>query len=150
MPVSTARVERLTLAEAQDRLPFALSRPAYLPPGYHLQEVNSHTYPDLPEWVPQPIFVDLIYGNDAGQTCTLRIYPITLGEKASISGLNLETTSIEKVQDLDVNGQPGVLLQVGSNWQQVVWEKNDTILALWATNLDREELLKVARSVDSR
>lgn len=139
--------QQLTLAQARDLLPFAIPQPAYLPPGYRLQEVGSYTYPDLPEWVPQPILVDLVYGNGAGQSCTLRIYPIMLGEEASISGVNLAATSVEKVQDLEINGQPGVLLRVGSAWQEVVWEQGDLVLALWAPDLPEEELLRIARSV---
>jgi hypothetical protein len=134
--------ETWTLEEAQKRLPFALPQPAYLPAGYRFRAVYSYTYPDLPEWVPQPVLVDVDYGN-----LTLRVYPIMLGEDASISRLNLETTSVEKVQDLDVNGQPGVLLRAGDTWQEIVWEQGDLVLALWARDLSEEELLAVARSV---
>jgi len=138
----TAIRESWTLEEAQERLPFALPQPAYLPEGHRLQAVHSYTYPDLPEWVPQPVLVDMDYGD-----LTLRIYPILLGEEASISRLNLEATSVEKVQDLEINGQPGVLLRVGDHWQEVVWEQDDLVLALWAPDLPEEELLAVARSV---
>jgi len=144
--------EEMTLAEAQTRVSFALPRPTELPPGYHLRLVNGYSYPDLPPWMPQPFFVELVYEDDAGQTCTLRLYPITLGERASISGLNLEAAPIQDVRDVEVNGQPGVLLQLGSErggpvWQEVVWEQGDLILALSATDLKAEELLRVARSV---
>jgi hypothetical protein len=138
----TATRETWTLAEAQARLPFALPQPAYLPEGHRLQAVYSYTYSDLPEWVPQPVFVDLDYGD-----LTLRVYPIMLGEEANISRLNLATTSVKKVQDLDINGQPGVLLQVGNAWQEVVWEQGDLVLALSAPDLPEAELLAVARSV---
>ncbi len=138
----TATRETWTMEEAQERLPFALPQPAYLPEGHRLQAVYSYTYPDLPEWVPQPVFVDVDYGD-----LTLRVYPIMLGEEASISRLNLETTSVEKVQDLRINGQPGVLLRVGDAWQEIVWEQGDLVLALSAPDLPEEELLAVARSV---
>jgi hypothetical protein len=138
----TAIREQWSLEEARDRLPFALPQPAYLPQGYRFRAVYSYTYPDLPEWVPQPVLVDVDYGN-----LTLRVYPIMLGEEASISRLNLETTSVQKVQDLEVNGQPGVLLRAGDTWQEIVWEQGDLVLALWAAHLSEEELLAVARSV---
>jgi hypothetical protein len=51
------------------------------------------------------------------------------------------------VQDLEINGQPGVLLRVGDAWQEIVWEQGDLILALSAPDLPEEELLAVARSV---
>ena len=147
----TAVRERWTLEEAQKRLPFALPQPAYLPEGHRLQAVYSYTYPDLPEWVPQPVFVDMDYSiperSGVDGNLTLRVYPIMLGEEASISRLNLETTSVEKVQDLEINGQPGVLLRVGDAWQEVVWEQGDLVLALWAPDLSEDELLAVARSV---
>jgi hypothetical protein len=75
-----------------------------------------------------------------------------LSEEANISGLNLKATSIRDTQPIDVNGQPGVLLQLdtggaGDGWQEAVWEHEDLILALSATDLRESELLAVARSV---
>jgi hypothetical protein len=75
-----------------------------------------------------------------------------LGDHASISGMNLEAAPIQDVQDVDVNGQAGVLLQLGTEelqtaWQEVVWEQGDLILALYGTNLTQAELLRIARSV---
>ena len=82
----------------------------------------------------------------------MRLYPIMLGEQASISGLDLQATSIQGAEDVDVSGQPAVLLQIGSDraglvWREVVWEHEDLILALSADNLSEAELLRVARSV---
>jgi hypothetical protein len=151
-PGTTAVRQVLTLEEAQALVPFAISQPAYLPPGYSLQGVNGFSYPDLPPWVPQPLFVEVVYGDESGQECTLRLYPIVLGDQSSISGLNLEATLIREVQDVDVNGQPGVLLRLGPDWaenawQEVVWEQEDLLLALSASNLSEEELLRIARSI---
>jgi hypothetical protein len=149
---STAIRQSLTLAQAQDLVPFAIPQPAYLPPGYRLREVVSYSYPDLPAWVPQPLFVELIDGDQEGHEIALRVYPITLGDQASISGLNLEASPIQDVQDVEVNGQPGVLLKLGpdrakASWQEVVWEQGALILALSATNLTEQDLLRIAASV---
>jgi hypothetical protein len=149
---STAISQRLTLAQAETQIPFAIPQPGYLPPGYSLYEVISHTYPDLPAWVPQPFSVDLVYRDGKGQEFSLRLYLIMLSDQASISRMNLEATPIKDVQDVDVNGQPGVLLQLGPEkgvavWQEVVWEQGDLILALSAADLSEVELLHVARSV---
>ncbi len=141
--------QQMTLEEAQSLVAFEIPEPAHLPPGYVLQEVNGHSYPDLPAWVPQPFSVELTYGDDAGGFLHLRIYPIILGSEASISGLNLEATSVEKVQDLVVDGQQGVLLHVGGgDWQEVVWEHGSLILALSSDDLAEAELLQVAQSVE--
>jgi hypothetical protein len=142
----------LSLDEAQALLPVAIPQPAYLPSGYSLREVSSHTYPDLPAWIPQPIFVELLYGDSSEGQATLRVYPIMLGDHASISGMNLEAAPIQGVQDVDVNGRAGVLLQLGTEqhetaWQEIVWEQGDLILALYGTNLTQAELLRIARSV---
>ncbi len=144
--------EHLTLGEAQALVPFTIPRLAYLPSGYSLRQVTSHTYPDLPAWIPQPFFVELVYGDSAGGQATLRVYPIMLGDHASISGLNLEAAPIQGVQDVDVNGQAGVLLQLGTQehqtaWQEIVWEQDDLILALYGANLTEADLLRIARSV---
>ncbi len=148
----TAIRQSLTLEQAQAQVPFEIPQPAYLPPGYHLRGVTSYSYPDLPPWVPQPFFLDLVYTDDAGRECTLRLYPIALGDGASIAGMNLEAAPIQQVQDVDVNGQPGVLLRLGSGgdgpgWQELVWEQGDLILALSAPDLSEAELLRMARSV---
>lgn len=151
--VGRSTIERYaSLEEAQARVPFALVQPAYLPPGYRLRDIKSYTYPDLPTWLPQPLLAELVYEDQQGRQMLLQIYPILLGEQASISGLNLQAKPIQDVQDVTVGGQPGVLLQLGqerkeAGWQQVIWEHEDLILALTATGLDTAELLRVGGSV---
>jgi len=144
--------QSLTLEAAQAQVSFVIPQPTYLPAGYQRRSVESYSYPHLPAWVPQPFFVDLVYGDGAEHQLTLRIYPIVLGDQASISGLNLQAAPIRDVQDVAINDQAAVLLQLGSegsqtSWQEVVWEQGDLILALSATDLSKEELLRVARSV---
>lgn len=151
---TTAIPESMTLESAPDRLPFAILQPAYLPPGYQLQEVTGYTYPELPAWLPQPFSVELVYADDEGSEFTLCLYPIALGkdDRATISRINLEAAPIQDVREVDVAGRPGVLLQIGSggaeaSWQEVVWEQDDLVLALSTTDLSERELLRVARSV---
>jgi hypothetical protein len=149
---STALSQHLTLEEARAQVPFAIPEPGYLPSGYNLHEVVSHTYPDLPAWIPQPFSVELVYQDGKGHQLSLGLYLIMLSDQASISRMNLEATPIKDVQDVDVNGQQGVLLQLGAGkgaatWQEVVWEQGDLILALSTTDLRQAELLRVARSV---
>jgi hypothetical protein len=67
--------------------------------------------------------------------------------------MDLEAAPIQDVRNVDVNGQPGVLLRLGSGrteagWQEVVWEQDDLILALSALRLSEAELLRMARSVE--
>ena len=149
---STAVRESLTMDEARQRIAFAIPEPAYLPSGYELRAVDSYTYPDLPAWVPQPFFVELVYGNGHGDDLVLRVYSILLGDQASISGLNLQAAPIQEVRDVEVDGQPGVLLQLGHEpdqvvWQELVWEQDERILALSSADLSEADLLRIARSV---
>lgn len=151
---STVILKSLTLEQARDETRFPILQPAYLPPGYQLQEVVGHVYPDLPAWVPQPFSVELVYRDSRGSQLALRHYPITLSadDRAGISGMNLAASPIQDVLDVDVNGQPGVLLQLGSGrseptWQELIWEQDNLILALTATDLTEAELLCVSRSV---
>jgi hypothetical protein len=144
--------EPLSLEEAQALFPVIIPQPAHLPAGYSLHEIGSYTYPDLPAWIPQPFFIELVYAGTTDAQAILRVYPIMLGDHASISGLNLEAAPIQGVQDVDINGQAGVLLQLGTEeqeiaWQEVVWEHGDLILALYATDLTQNDLLRMARSV---
>jgi hypothetical protein len=144
--------ESLTLEQATAKVSFAIPQPAYVPPGYQLEDVINYTYPDLPAWEPQPLFLELVYGDQHGEELILRVYPIMLGDQASISGLNLQATSIQDVQDVDVNGRPGALMRLGTErtevvWQEVVWEQSDLILALSSDRLPEDELLRIARSV---
>ncbi len=149
---STAVQHRLTLDEAQALVSFAIPQPGYLPAGFELTAVHTYHYPDLPAWVPQPLFVELVYGDAQGRSCSLRVYPIMLGEETSISGLNLEAAPIRDVRDVDVGGKPGVFMHLGTDegdvaLREVVWEQDDLILALSAPALSEDELLRVARSV---
>ncbi len=146
--------QRLTLEEAADLVRFPIVQPAYLPAGYELEEVVGHSYPDLPAWVPQPFSIELIYRDSRGCELILRHFPITLSvhEEAGISGMNLAASPIQDVLDVDVNGKPGVLLQLGSGrgepvWQELIWEQDGLILALTSNDLTEAELLRVSRSV---
>jgi hypothetical protein len=76
-----------------------------------------------------------------------------LGDGASIASLNLRAPPIKHAKDVDVNGQPGVLLRQdrelsGAVWRELVWEQDGLILALSSVHLDEPELLNVARSID--
>ena len=149
---ATAVRESLELEEAQGQVPYAIPQPAYLPAGYRQAGVYGYTYPDLPAWVPQPFFLELVYRDDNGDELILRLYSIALGDEGSISKLNLQATSIQDARDVDVSGQAGVLLQFGTGragavWQEVVWEQEELILALSSTRLAEDELLRVARSI---
>jgi len=149
---STAVVADLTLEQAQAQVSFSIPQPADLPAGYGLSGVHSYSYPDLPAWIPQPFCIELVYGDGQGHQAALRLYPIALGDRASISRLNLEAAPIQDVRDVDVNGKPGVLLRLGDQgaatvWQEVVWEQGDLILALSAASLTEDELMGMARSV---
>ena len=149
---STATHESLTLAEAQGQVSYAIPQPAYLPSGYRLEGVKGYTYPDLPAWVPQPFFLELAYGDGEGNDLILRVYSIALGDEGSISSLDLQATAIQDARDVDLNGQAGVLLRLGTEragvvWQEVVWEQDELIVALSSAHLAEEELLRVARSV---
>jgi hypothetical protein len=146
---STAISRHLSIEEARAQIPFAIPEPSYLPAGYSFHELVSHTYPDLPAWIPQPFSVDLVYLDSEGNKITLGLYLIMLSDQASISRMNLEATSIKDVQNVEVNGQPAVLLQLGTGkeavtWQEVVWEHGDLILSLSAADLSQAELLRVA------
>lgn len=149
---ATAVRESLTLEEAQGQVSYAIPQPAYLPPGYRLVGVNGYTYPDLPAWVPQPFFLELLYEHGEGDELILRLYAISLGDEGSISEMNLQATSIQEAKDVDVNGSAGALLQLGNDragavWQELVWEQAELIVALSSAHLTEEELLQVARSI---
>jgi hypothetical protein len=146
VPATDAMQETWTLAEARASFSFSIPEPAYLPPGYTMQAVHSYTYPDLPAWVPQPLSVELVYGNGTN-TVSLLVYPIMLGQEATIRGIDLEATTIRDTRDVDVNGHPGVLMHLGTSWSEVVWEDGELILAVRSAGLAETELLRVARSV---
>ena len=145
----------LTLEDAQDLVSFAIPQPSYLPPGFRLEGVSTYVYPDLPTWVPQPFFVELIYHDGEGEELLLRVYSIALGDGASIASLNLRAPPVEDARDVEVNGQPGVLLQQdpdqsGAVWQELVWEQDELILALSSLDLDEPDLLSIARSIEGK
>ncbi len=148
-----AAIERtLHLEDAQTQVNFPIPQPAYLPPSHRLRGVKTYSYPDLPAWVPQPFSVELLYADDEGRELSLRLYPILLGDRASISHLNLEAAPIQDVREVDVNGQLGVLMRLGTvtervTWQEVVWEQDNLLLALSSAHLSEADLLRVARSV---
>ena len=146
--------QSLTLDEAAEQASFPVLQPAYLPPGYQLLEAVGHSYPDLPAWVPRPFSIELVFEDDEGAWFSLHMYPISLGSdtRAKVSGMNLEAAPIQDVRDVDVNGQPGMLLLLasggdGTGLKELVWEQDQVVLALSAVDLSETDLLRIARSV---
>jgi hypothetical protein len=144
--------QTLTLAEAQASVAFNIPQPGSLPPGFRLAAVYGYQYPDLSAWVPQPFFVELVYSDSEGKELLLQVYSIALSDGVSVSSLNLRAPPVEDVQDVEVNGQPGVLLRhdlepTGIELLELVWEQDDLLLALSSHHLDDLDLLDIARSI---
>jgi hypothetical protein len=128
----------------------APSLPRALPEGYALREMTAVSYPDLPEWISQPFYVELVYGLEEGAPgLWLREYQLLFREYGGIKGISAASTSVAHMEEVDVSGVRGAMLTFASqeDMHTLVWERDGLLLELKTDRLGEQELLEVARSV---
>jgi hypothetical protein len=148
MPATREPLDSLLAVElAMGRAP---SLPRTLPDGYVLREMTAVSYPELPEWISQPFYVELAYGLEGGALgLWLREYRLLFREYGEIKGIAAASESVSYMEEVDVSGVPGAMMTFSQdeNLHTVVWERDGLLLELKTDSLSKEELLQVAQSV---
>ena len=124
--------------------------PRTLPEGYVLREMAAVSYPDLPEWISQPFYVELVYGPEEGAPgLWLREYRLLFREYGGIKGISAAIKSVARMEEVDVSGVPGAMLTSSPEEEThtLVWERDGLLLELKTDCLSEQELLEVARMV---
>jgi len=134
------------------------SLPRSLPQGYVLTEIAAVSYPDLPPWISQPLFVEFCYGlRDEPPGLRLRQYRLLFRQGGQLSGVQVAGDAVAEFEPVDVSGVPGTLLTIAPRGDPagpasgqtytLLWERDGMLLELESDCLGKEELLSVARSV---
>jgi hypothetical protein len=142
-PLSDLLAVELTMGRAP-------SLPRNLPEGYALREMAAVSYPDLPEWISQPFYVELVYGPEEGAPgLWLREYRLLFREYGGIKGISAASESVAHMEEVDVSGVRGAMLTFSAEQEAhtLVWERDGLLLELKTDCLTEKELLEVARSV---
>jgi hypothetical protein len=138
-------------------MPRTFQVPAYLPDGYRLHRVSTSHFDELPAWV-QPLFIDVTYRREtAGFVWELayRQYFVSSGGPGTIEALTYPPEEFESVREVIVGGFPAVLLtkpsvspvQPSEQILHLVWERENAVFTLTATDLLPDELVRIAESV---
>ncbi len=126
----------------------APSLPKLLPEGYDLREMAAVSFPDLPAWISQPLYVELCYGTDqAPKAVCLREYRLLFREEGGI--LSYTQLGDSTIQPVDVAGVDGVLVTTYGDApsHSIVWERDGLLLELHSEILRKETLLEIAQTV---
>jgi hypothetical protein len=149
-PTRAVREPLRDLLAAELLMGRAPSLPKTLPEGYELIEIVAVSYPDLPAWISQPLFIEFGYGPE-GSSPGLRLhqYRLLFREYGGISAFRPASESISEFEIADVSGVPGVLLTFsrGDATYAVVWERDGLLLELETDRLEKAELLEIAQTV---
>ena len=134
--------------------------PKTLPEGYVLQEIAAVSFPDLPSWISQPLYVELCYGREgAPSDLRLRQYRLLFKQFGGISGVQFSGDTVVGLEEVDVGGVRGTMLTFAREGNQtglspadterrtVLWERDGLLIELEASDLPADELLLVAQSV---
>jgi hypothetical protein len=140
------------LLSAELKMGRAPALPKTLPQGFELQEIAAVSYPDLPEWISQPLFLELCYGpSSAEPELYLREYRLLFKQVGGISGVQVAEDAVRTLEQVDVAGVVGTLLTMEGDRIRVkyglLWERDGLLLELESDRLSKEELLRIARSV---
>ena len=136
--------ETLPLGEAQARLPYAISLPAWVPDGFKQSSVARISY--FPGGPPQVTIT--WYGSD----------PQVGNIDLTIFGKRINwLVDTEDVQEVQVNGQPAAL--VGGSWDadtgqwnndsslMLNWMKGNEMYQLMSPGASAEDLIRMAESI---
>lgn len=150
---TTAEITLPGLPEARATVePRILQVPAYLPEGYRLHRISTSHFDELPAWV-QPLFIDLTYRRETAEfvwELSYRQYFVASGGPGTIRALTYPPEEFESVREVSVGGHPAVLFGRGVMPDRVlhlVWEAEDAVFTLTATELSPDELVRIAESV---
>ncbi len=122
--------------------------PRALPEGYTLREMTAVSFPDLPRWISQPLYVELGYGPEqAPQSLYLREYRLRFREEGGI--LSYKQLGEATVEAVDVAGVEGALITLYGDTPaySIVWERDGLLLELHSQVLDKNILLDIAQTV---
>jgi hypothetical protein len=149
-PMAATREPLDSLLAVELAMGRAPSLPKVLPEGYVLREMTAVSYPELPEWISQPFYVELAYGLEEGALgLWLREYRLLFREYGEIKGIAAASESVAYMEEVDVSGVPGAMMTFSQDERlhTVVWERDGLLLELKTDRLSKEELLQVAQSV---
>lgn len=126
----------------------APSLPKSLPEGYDLREMTAVSFPDLPAWISQPLYVELCYGTDeTPKAICLREYRLLFREEGGI--LSYKPLGDSTIEPVDVAGVEGTLVTNYGDTPSysIVWERDGLLLELHSEILDKEMLLEIVQTV---
>lgn len=149
-PTRAVREPLRDLVAAELQMGRAPSLPKVLPEGYELIEIVAVSYPDLPSWISQPFYIELLYGSKGGSPgLCLRQYRLLFREYGGISAFQPNSDSVSEFQVVDVSAVPGALLTFsrGDVTHAVVWERDGLLLELETDRLEKAQLLEIAQTV---
>lgn len=132
--------------------------PKAVPEGCALQEIAAVSFPDLPAWISQPLYVELCYGAaEATPIFCLREYRLAFRQTGRLDSVQVAGDVVTEFEQVDIGGVPGALLTMTprdetTDGQPVVeytvlWERDGLLLELHSRVLTKEGLLETARSV---
>jgi hypothetical protein len=131
----------------------APAQPKVLPEAYTLQEVAALSYPELPAWISQPLYVEFCYG-PAPAPCALRLrqYRLLFRDFGGISGVKVASGAVRDVEQVEVQGVTAIRFTLVSEEdpdqlvQTIVWERDGLLLELESETLAAVQLLEIAQS----
>lgn len=152
-----ARAETLaSLDVARGRVPYPLLEPGWLPTGYTLYSIAAVSYDGMPDWFPEPLYIETDYRAAAAQSLafdlTLRQFGVALGDAGRIRTLRFDSVDVASTQEVQVNGRAGLLLTLrqenkGPAVRELVWQQGDVMIEILSQSLSPQEMLAVAAAL---
>ncbi len=144
-----------SLQEAQAHVAYPLRTPAWLPPGYTLHSVSGITYAGMPDWFPQPLYVETVYhcpDSASPFDLTIRQFGVALGASGRISTLRFDAAGVSSTQEVQIGDRPALLVVFASPDQSIalhelVWRHDDVMIELLSQTLPPDDLIAIAVSL---
>lgn len=152
-----ARAETLaSLDAARARVPYPLLEPGWLPADYALHSIAAVSYDGMPDWFPEPLYIETEYRAAATRTLafdlTLRQFGVALGDAGRIRTLRFDSVDVASTQEVQINGRAGLLLTLrqenkGPVVRELVWQQGDVMIEILSQSLSPRDMLAVAAAL---
>jgi hypothetical protein len=136
-------------------MPFTLMVVGNIPAGYTEHSIVAVTYQGMPEWVPQPFYLETNYG-PAGQEqkdyyLTIRQFAISFGPNREVNRLGFRPEEVVRTEQVTVGDEPAVVVELGPGialpLRELIWQHEGIAIELTSRVLTTDELVSIAESM---
>ncbi|MCC7353982.1 MAG: hypothetical protein IT330_09510 [Anaerolineae bacterium] len=154
LPVQAVEQRLADMDEARAVMPFSPLVVTRVPAGYALRSLTAVTFQGMPEWVPQPFYLEANYGPEGEDVrdyyLTVRQFAVSFGPNREVNRLGFHPQEVVRLEEVKVGEEPAVLVELGmtrSPLRELIWQHEGLAIEFTSRVLSADELVSIAESM---